>query len=163
LAASAYTAITLLMLWILPLFSATPLLGPIYNPITHMVPPPFPLILIVPAVAFDLLLGRGGDLRWRIPVAGIAFIGVLLLVQWPLANFMVHSPLAHSPWFGADTWNYNNRLGPWQHEFWNMPTHADASIDYLAIGFGVARAMLYACITAAVGVAFGQWLARVRR
>src|SRR5205085_5439534 len=57
-AAVAYMAVNILMGWILQLFSATPMLAPIYNPVTHMVPPPFPLLLVFPALAIDMLTQR---------------------------------------------------------------------------------------------------------
>ena len=56
--AAIYMVLSLVMMWTLEAFPATPKLAPIYNPVTHMVPPFFPLILIVPAVAIDLLLRR---------------------------------------------------------------------------------------------------------
>jgi hypothetical protein len=43
------------MMWMLPLFPAQPKLGPVYQSITHMVPLPFPILLIVPAFVLDLL------------------------------------------------------------------------------------------------------------
>ena len=52
--AGLYLLIVCLMIWILPLFPAEPRLAPIFNHITHMVPPPFPLLLVVPALAIDL-------------------------------------------------------------------------------------------------------------
>src|SRR5687768_16346975 len=60
LTAAFYMLITLAMVWILPLFPAQPMLGPIDNPVDHMVPPLFPLLLIVPAAAVDWLLQRPG-------------------------------------------------------------------------------------------------------
>ncbi len=53
--AGIYTLFMASLIWILPLFSAQPKLGPVYNPVTHFVPPHFPLLLIVPALAIDLL------------------------------------------------------------------------------------------------------------
>ena len=47
--ATIYMGIVLALMWTLQLFPATARLAPIYNPVTHMVPPPFPLLLIVPA------------------------------------------------------------------------------------------------------------------
>ncbi|MBC8088351.1 MAG: hypothetical protein H7Z40_13865, partial [Phycisphaerae bacterium] len=41
--AAIYMIIVLVMIWVLQLFPATAKLAPIYNPVTHMVPPPFPL------------------------------------------------------------------------------------------------------------------------
>ena len=51
--AGIYTAYAMVMLWIFPLFPATPKLGPVYQKITHMVPMEFPLLLIVPALCLD--------------------------------------------------------------------------------------------------------------
>jgi hypothetical protein len=50
-----YSLFVLLMLWVLPLFPAQTKLGPVYQNITHMVPLPFPILLIVPALALDLM------------------------------------------------------------------------------------------------------------
>jgi peptidoglycan/LPS O-acetylase OafA/YrhL len=61
--AAVYMGILMVMIWILQLFPATPKLAPIYNPVTHMVPLPFPLLLVLPAVALDLLMHRLRDRR----------------------------------------------------------------------------------------------------
>ena len=65
------------LVWILPLFPAEPKLGPVFNPVTHFVPPQFPLLLIVPAFAIDLLrhyFDRRGINPWLQAVAlGIVF------------------------------------------------------------------------------------------
>ena len=55
IAAASYMLFVACMLWILPLFPAEPKLGPIYNHVTHMVPPPFPQWAILPALAIDWL------------------------------------------------------------------------------------------------------------
>src|SRR6184192_4369759 len=69
-AASAYMAFSFVLIWVLQLFPATPKLAPVFNPVTHMVPPPFPLLLVVPAAAIDLLLRRAGRNRdWILSVA----------------------------------------------------------------------------------------------
>src|SRR5258706_6861692 len=54
-AAAIYSAFILGCLWILPLFSAEPKLGPVYQNVTQFIPPEFPLLLIVPALVMDLL------------------------------------------------------------------------------------------------------------
>ncbi len=50
-----YSLFVLIMMWVLPLFPAQPKLGPVYQDITHMVPLPFPLLLVVPAFFLDLM------------------------------------------------------------------------------------------------------------
>src|SRR2546422_272202 len=55
IAAATYMSIYIAMILVLPLFPAHPKLAPIYHPMDHMVPPAFPLLLIVPAVAIDVI------------------------------------------------------------------------------------------------------------
>ena len=63
--AGVYTAYAMIMLWIFPLFTATPKLGPVYQRITHMVPMEFPLLVIVPALLLDLIEPRiAGWRKW---------------------------------------------------------------------------------------------------
>ena len=56
--AGVYTAYAMVMLWLFPLFPATPKLGPVYQKITHMVPMEFPLLVIVPALLLDVFEPR---------------------------------------------------------------------------------------------------------
>ncbi len=161
-AAAAYTAIGLLMLWILPLFPAHPMLGPIYNPVTHMVPEPFPLLVIFPAIAMDLILrwlGRGRGF-WRDTglalVLGAAFFLVLLAVQWPFASFLL-SPAARNPVFGGDAvWSYGAKLGEWTTQFWERDHN---TLTFTAAGI----AILFAAIQCRLALWFGNWLATVKR
>jgi hypothetical protein len=59
--AAVYMTFLCVMDWILMLFPAQPKLAPIFNPVTHMVPLPFPLLLIFPALAIDLILRQAGE------------------------------------------------------------------------------------------------------
>jgi hypothetical protein len=56
-----YSAFVLSLMWVLPLFPAQPKLGPVYQDITHMVPLPFPILLIVPAFFLDLVWPMLGE------------------------------------------------------------------------------------------------------
>ena len=56
--AAVYTAFGLAFLWILPLVPAEPKLGPVYRQVTHFIPWEFPLLVVVPALAIDLILQR---------------------------------------------------------------------------------------------------------
>ncbi|MGH7613168.1 MAG: hypothetical protein ACREMW_03860 [Gemmatimonadales bacterium] len=155
-AAATYVAVNVLMIWILQLFPATPKLAPIYNALDHFVPPPFPILLVVPALAIDLVVRRGPASDWaRAGLAGIGFILVLLLVQWFAAAFLV-SPRSENFLFGAQRWDYNSRLGPWRYEFWRVRT------DPITIA-GVVTAAGLAVASARVGLWWGAWMARVRR
>ena len=155
-AAATYMLVTFLMLWILPLFPATPRLAPIYNPVDHFVPPPVPILLVVPALAIDLVVRRGPDSDWgRAALAGITFVLVLLAVQWTTSGFLI-SPRAENALFGAQRWNYNSRLEPWRYEFWRV------GADPLTPG-GLVTAVAIAVASTRVGLWWGAWMARVRR
>ena len=86
--AAVYSGFLLALIWILPLFPAEPKLGPVYYKVTHFVPPAFPLLLIVPAVALDLL--RRVSARWGVwretLATGTLFVATFLAVQWPFAE-----------------------------------------------------------------------------
>jgi hypothetical protein len=150
--------------WILALFPAHPKLAPIFNPLTHMVTLPFPLLLIVPAFAMDLVLNKTRNTRgwWqRIALAlllGTIFIAVFLAVQWPFAKFLI-SPHAEN-WFfmGDQIWGYNTDPGSWHHEFWNQGSNADR-LTSRALKFS----WVFACASSWVGLFFGDWMRKVRR
>ncbi len=84
--ALVYSGIVLVMMWTPQLFPATPKLAPFYKPVTSMVPPSFPWLLVVPAVIGDLIMRqfvRRSD--WSLSaVLGVVFVAVMLAVQRPL-------------------------------------------------------------------------------
>src|SRR5262245_56246430 len=61
----AYMVLEMIMVLVLPLFAARPLLGPIYVQIDRFMPADFPLMLIAPALAIDIVMQRLGGLRSR--------------------------------------------------------------------------------------------------
>ncbi|HEY6333461.1 MAG TPA: hypothetical protein VI756_29320, partial [Blastocatellia bacterium] len=87
---AVYTGLCLALMWILPLFPAEPKLGPVRQHVTHMVPMEFPILLIVPAVAIDIVMRRMREKSdWRLSVAlGVAFFAVLFPVQWFFGDFL---------------------------------------------------------------------------
>src|SRR5215510_8408126 len=155
-AAAVYMAVNIVMLWVLPLFPATPKLAPIYNAVDHFVPPPFPILLVVPAVAIDLVLRRGPENDWaRSTLIGIGFVLLLLAMQWYWSIYLV-SPASENFVFGAQRWNYNVLLRGWEHEFW------DARTNPLTLP-GVVTAIAIAVAGSRLGLWWGAWMARVRR
>jgi hypothetical protein len=153
-----YMVMVLVTMWVTQLFPAQPLLAPIYNPVTHMVPTPFPLLLVFPALAIDLLMRRFGANRdWILSVAiGFAFVVVMIGVHWYWAEFLL-SPHARNFVFGVDQWDYTSRLGPWRYEYWNL----DKSPRHLVQG--LAAAAVYAAVSARVGLWWGAGMSRIRR
>jgi hypothetical protein len=168
--AGIFMAVRLAMTWLLPLFPATPKLAPIYNPVRHLWPPFFPELLIVPAVALDLLLRRagrpGGALASRDdagrPVGraalalavGAVFFALLLAAQWSFSELLL-SPYARNWFFAADQWTYRAHPGAWRYRYW---LEGDAFGPRAA-----ALSLLLAAASARLSLAWGGWLSRVRR
>jgi hypothetical protein len=162
--AAAYMALMLVMIWLLQLFPAEPRLAPITHPIDHMIPPHFPMLLIVPAFALDLLMHRIGDKHdWLLAaLLGPAFILVLLGVQWVVADFLL-SPLARTYVFAAGQWGYNEGPGDWYYRYWAQDGFANGDWNRALFARGVAIAAVIAMVGSRVGLWMGSWMARVRR
>jgi hypothetical protein len=160
-AASVYTLFLLGLLWILPLFPAEPKLGPVLHPVTQFVPPEFPILIVAPAIALDLLWRRVA--KWRSGwlqalVIGATFLIVLLVVQWPFARFLM-STAARNRFFGTIYFDYftpHNSLY-FNYEFW----HIERTRSQLALGLGLAA--VYAILSARIGTACGNWMRRICR
>ena len=164
--AAVYSVVECLVIWTLPLFSAQPKLAPIFNPVTHMVPPPFPLLLVLPAIAIDIALRRAGSVTgWKraglAVVLGAVFLAVFVPAQWFFAKFLI-SPLADN-WFfvGNRVWSYANRLGIWTTQFWRVnPSSPDASLLTIP-----AMALCWALAVGGswLGLLLGGWMRKVQR
>lgn len=163
IAAGTYMLFVCGLIWILPRFPAQPRLGPIYHVVTHLVPPPFPQWLLLPAIAIDLLKTRPGVARdWRgnlhfaLAVAAI-FLVVFLPTQWFFSRFYL-SPAADN-WFfaGSRIWRYNSPPAndPILTTFWGEQ-------NGWAI-LSVMRAFAAATVAAFLGRGFGRWMSEVRR
>ncbi|HLH54301.1 MAG TPA: hypothetical protein VKY92_11870 [Verrucomicrobiae bacterium] len=161
-----YMAIVAGMAWILPLFPGQPRLGPIRNPVTHFVPLPFPLLLIVPALGIDLArryIGEAsGWLRdWLLViVCGCLFFALFLLTQWFFSAFLI-GPHAQNWFFAADRhWGYREGAGQWHGQFWSR-TNPESNPP---LTFASACWALALSITASrIGLWLGNWMSRLRR
>jgi hypothetical protein len=158
--AGVYTAYAMVMLWIFPLFPATPKLGPVYQRITHMVPMEFPLLVIVPALLLELLEPRlAAWKKWpQAAASGVIFLTAFLAVQWPFATFLVSRASAN--WF----------FGTKYFAYFATPNgydirHLFVPIDYAALGFWMimAEAVLLAILSSRLGAAAGEWVRAIRR
>lgn len=160
--ALGYTLLLGFMVWVLPLFPAEPKLAPIFNRVTHMVPPAFPLLLIVPAFAIDLffsLLKDREGLGWNLArVAGVAtlFVALFLPVQWYFCQFLI-SPAADNPFF-AGYGRYFSYAGNLDYKglLWRLQ---DRPLTPAAIGW----AWVIALGSAYLGHGTGRFLSRLRR
>jgi hypothetical protein len=157
--AAIYTAFLIGAVLILPLFPAEPKLGPVFQQVTHFVPPKFPILLIVPAILMDLLWSRTRAWKpWLVAlVTGPVFVLSLVAVEWPFADFLM-SKGADNRFFGTGYFQYN------------MPS---TSIDVLrrfgdpqqglALWSGLSLAILFAMLSTFVGIRLGRWLRDIQR
>jgi hypothetical protein len=157
--AAFYMLVACAMAWILPLFPARPLLGPINNPVDHMVPNLFPLLLVIPAAGIDWVLGRREGKRggWGTALLLAAvFLGLFFVTQWFFSEFLL-SPWARNAFFVGDrNWDYSLSLGDWRYELWNVDE------DPVTVQ-GLGTALVIAYVSARIGLWWGAWMARVRR
>src|SRR5687768_7181608 len=150
-----FMGIMLVLMWIIQLFPATPKLGPIYQPITHMVGMAFPVLIVVPSIGVDLLVQR---LRLRplflAPILSAAFLVLFLAVQWPFASFLM-TESARNWFFNAENFVY--WMSPsgveWSRSFQDTGDLAPQLLNALGTG----------ALSAYVGIWFGVWMTKVRR
>jgi hypothetical protein len=157
--AAVYTLFLIAEILILPLFPAQPKLGPVYNPVTHMIPAKFPILILVPALALDLLWHRLKNWKpWQIALlSGIVFIAVLTAVEWNFAKFLL-SDASKNRFFGTIYFDYNSRpTGYDRLRQWFSPDQG------VALYTGLLRAAVYASISTWIGLRFGRWMRGVQR
>jgi hypothetical protein len=123
--------------------------------------------VIIPAIAFDLILQRTRSLTgaWpRVLLAiglGAVFAAVFIPLQWCFANFLL-TPAAEN-WFfvGNRIWGYESNPGVWAHRFFRQNPEYP-SYDPLTM-----RAVIMTWAIAAggtgLGVLWGGWMRKVQR
>jgi len=156
-----YTLFFLLGLWVLPLFPAEPKLGPVYQHVTHMVSLHFPILIVVPAFVLDLIFPRIKDRnKWvQAAIEGVVFVLVLLAVTWPLGTFLVQSTAARNWFFGTQQFAYF--LDPTLASVRNVFYVADKTVGIFLFKMGLA--IIGGILSTRVGIAWGSYLAKVRR
>ena len=157
--AGVYFGFLFLMGRILTLFPAEPKLGPVYHKTTVFLPTDFPLLFIVPAILLDLLWQRTGSwgiLRQAV-VSGTVFVAAFAVVQWPFANFLM-SPWARNWLFGSKYFGYS--VPPTSILVRYQFVRTEHPLGF-AQEFGWAFAT--AIFTSFLGLAWGNWMVRIRR
>jgi hypothetical protein len=155
-----FTALHLCFVWGFPLIPAEPKLGPVYQHITHLVPPDFPALLIIPAIIFDLLRQRTADWsRWKqAATLGAAFLVSFVAVQWPFAEFLM-SPASRNRIFQTTNFPYFvPPTSPWVRNIYIPTEHGPAQFWM--------RMLIALCVSilmVRIGMAWGEWMRRIRR
>jgi hypothetical protein len=144
---------------ILPLFPAQPKLGPVFQMVTHFIPPKFPILIIVPAILLDLLWSA--TQRWRpwltALVSGPVFVLALVAAEWPFADFLMSKSSANR-FFGTIYFGYPE-----------PPTSLDVMRRFgnpehgATLWTGLALAVLYATLSTWAGIRLGRWMRDLRR
>ncbi len=157
--AAIYMLFMASLVWILPRFPAEPKLGPVFNPVTQFIPPNFPLLLVLPAIAIDVMRSRfrkSGTNVWVQAVAcGVAFFAVFFAAQWLFADFLV-SPGAANPFFGTIYRDYGTPAN---------------SLEGRGVFFGpeanfttrLAIAVAISMVASRIGLGWGNWMRTVKR
>jgi hypothetical protein len=141
--AETYTAAVLAQLWILPLFSAQPKLGPVYQNVTHFIPMAFPLLLIVPALALDLL--------WR---------ATKVWKPWlQAASAGMVSPLSRNRIFGTHYFSYDDTAG-FMYDPYKFQASENTRIQFWIV---MTVALIAAILTTRLGFIWANWIKRVQR
>jgi hypothetical protein len=158
--ASIYTVIQLAQLWGMPLFPATPKLGPVFTNVTHMIPLEFPVLIVIPAILIDLILNRFGEKnKWLLAVIlGTAYSVAMLAVHWPLGNFMI-LPAASNWIFGTNYFSYGVSPSDYHYQF----EFVDRDATFALFCRGVAISLCVAIVSSRIGLAGGDALRRLRR
>jgi len=156
--AIAYSIFLLALLWSFPLVPAQPKLGPVLVPVTSLVPPEFPLLLLPAAVALDAWCWRRRERPGAATVAigGVLFLAVFFACQWPFATFLM-SPAARNYFWGARYF-----------DFWLPASSAYRRYAFLrepggATAIGLVAATVGTALALGAGRGVGRWLARLRR
>ncbi|HXN17801.1 MAG TPA: hypothetical protein VN875_05665 [Candidatus Binatus sp.] len=155
-----FTALHLCFVWGFPLVPAEPKLGPVYQHITHLVPPDFPALLIIPAIIFDLLRQRTADWsRWKqAATLGAAYLVSFVAVQWPFASFLM-SPASRNRIFQTTNYPYFvPPTSPWVRNLY-IPTEQTPAQFWIRMLI----ALCVAILMVRIGMAWGAWMRRIRR
>jgi hypothetical protein len=154
-----YCLFMMLMNWILPLFPATPMLGPVLNPVTHFQPFEFPLLLFVPAMAIDVLTLRSKTKNdWILALRfGAAFVFLFLIVQWPLGSLLMASKGHY--FFGTSQWYFGSDPN-WEYRYAYAPWMTSSPLEW-AVGLPIS--VLLAVVSARVGLMWGKWMKKIIR
>ncbi|MEO1652156.1 MAG: hypothetical protein AAFU64_01320 [Bacteroidota bacterium] len=158
-ATAVYMGVHLLMIWVLPLFPATPKLGPVLTQVDHFFPFRFPLLLIVPAIAMDLVMRKTNHQNGWLQSLWLAltFFVVFFVTHWFFGIFYFTDYARNSifvsgviPYYSRPDYKYLYEFVPW-----------DKTTG--ALVYGMVWAFGYTFLSSRLGLWWGKWMRRVQR
>jgi hypothetical protein len=158
--AAIYTVLWLAGNWIFPLFPAQPKLGPVFTPITHMVPLGFPVLILPGAIVLDFVLNRfsGRSDTRKALVGGAGFMAASLAVIWPFAYFMI-SPYARNWIFAMNEFTYDTPPSQY-HLAWTLRSYEQTRGEFW---IGMLIALVATMLSVRIGMLWGDWMRRIQR
>jgi hypothetical protein len=153
-----YSVFLLALLWTFPLVPAQPKLGPVLVPVTSLIPPEFPLLLLPAALALDAWVARRRDRPGvgTVAIGALLFTAVFLVCQWPFASFLM-STHARNFFWGARYFDFSMPATAYYRRYAFKAEPGTATAIWLAVAF------VGTSLSLAAGRGFGRWLARLRR
>jgi hypothetical protein len=158
--ATIYTVLWLAGNWIFPLFPAQAKLGPVFTPITHMVPLGFPVLVLPGAIVLDLVLSWLSDRgdTWKAAAAGAGFLAASVAINWPFAYFMM-SRYARNWVFAMNEFGYS--MPPSQYQLaWTLRRYESSSMEFW---IGMTIALAATILSVRIGMLWGDWMRRIQR
>jgi hypothetical protein len=158
--AAMYTVLWLALNWIFPLFPAQAKLGPVFTPITHMVPLGFPVLVLPGAIVLDFILGRFASRSdtGKALIAGAGFVAATLVVSWPFAYFMM-SPYARNWIFTMNEFSYDTPPSQY-HLAWTLRAYEKTRIEFW---LGMLIALAATILSTRIGMLWGDSMRGIRR
>ena len=93
-------------------------------------------------------------------LSAVAFVALFSVTQWYFSKFLL-SDYGQNWFFAADRhWGYTESLGEWRTKFWDAKTSRNEPTATLST---FALSLAYALASSALGLALGNWMAKVRR
>ncbi|HEY5948007.1 MAG TPA: hypothetical protein VIV40_21070 [Kofleriaceae bacterium] len=156
LIAGFYMAFMVAMLWLFPRFPAEAKLGPVYQPISHFIPLEFPMLVIAPAFAIDVVRPHVDAWpRWRRAlVYGSLFVLVLVIAEWPFAQFLMSEH--------ARNWVFGTHYLPYMMH----PQWYEARYEFMPdrdLVSGLVQAVIAGCLTSYLGLLLGDAMRKAKR
>jgi len=143
-----------------------------------MVPPAFPLLLIVPAVAIDViswLLARLSKTAQQQPsvntlllrprwwhdwllalLFAAVFLAVMFAAQWPFSAFLLSDAADNRFFARSGHWPYFAKPGDWMNRFFDWTKDP-------VTPKGITLSFIRAFISARIGLLIGNYLLRLKR